>query len=278
MNLRLAKHCHFFFLSFSTQIWLTDAAKEVLHRLHLQSGQSSFDSLPPLTLPVNQKTIVADLAVMPLTTFDLLFAAFRAYADDKNNRISGFDDPIFGLDFKWQVNFGGAELAPSTAQLSTLSGQTFFIQFYAFINGILKSSLTKNATAGSNASGSSATSRIRLPNSLVKFFENASISKVGAFIKGDATRITRYYDVTIKGVLDVADYGLQTGYLASRTSLATLVGTFLERKLDKSGNLLFTRWEEEDVLPKTSIQYGVDFSMHTHQCFFWISLRRTSLI
>ncbi|KAJ0092066.1 hypothetical protein Patl1_26076 [Pistacia atlantica] len=107
-----------------------------------------------------------------------------------------------------------------------------------------------------------------IPPSLKFLLEDSSLLKVGVGIVNDAAKVSKDYNVCVKGVEDLRCRANQKlGGSSQKWSLASLTETLVCKELPKPNKIRLGNWEA-DVLTKEKIQYaGTDAfaSWHLYQ-------------
>lgn len=92
-----------------------------------------------------------------------------------------------------------------------------------------------------------------IPDSLRSLLENESVTKVGVGIAGDCSKLSRDYNLTVNGVVDVST--VFRPYRPPNFQLATLSMCFLGKTLLKPSSVRFSDWEAA-VLSDEQILYA----------------------
>lgn len=83
----------------------------------------------------------------------------------------------------------------------------------------------------------------KLPRSLVDLLEDADVAKTGVGIKGDCTRLQRFFGVDVQNVVDLPGLAQQRKVdVGPRRSLAELCLQLLGKRLEKEQHLRLSRW------------------------------------
>ncbi|KAJ3088821.1 hypothetical protein HK102_007837 [Quaeritorhiza haematococci] len=144
-------------------------------------------------------------------------------------------DGVLGFDIEWDVDFvDGTQSKPATVQLSASDGTTFLFN------------LPINPTAKKKND---------FPHVLKELLEDESLTFVGVGVKGDRTRMENGWKVKMTSVVDVAEFALRRKVPIYGRSLASLVETFFNKRLEKPYHLRFSRWSSSN-LTKQQIHYA----------------------
>ena len=130
---------------------------------------------------------------------------------------------IVGLDLEWDISrFGAPGNPPATIQLAAEKQAVIF-----------------HVLHGQRSSPE------KLPSSVVDFLEDASIAKVGVGIKQDCTRLSNFYGVDVKNVVDLPALALSRKVdIGLRRGLADLSAYLLGKILRKEQHLRISRWNQ----------------------------------
>ena len=145
---------------------------------------------------------------------------------DKLRQESGVSGRVLGLDIEWEVSRAGAPPNPSaTIQLAT--GKVVVI--FHVLHG-------------------QRTPPDKLPQSLACLLEDAGLAKTGVGIKGDCTRLQRFFGVEVRNVVDLPGLALQRKVNVSRRqSFADMCLTLLGQRFQKEQHLRLSRWNVAEL-------------------------------
>ncbi|CAK8567103.1 unnamed protein product [Lathyrus sativus] len=95
-----------------------------------------------------------------------------------------------------------------------------------------------------------------IPRNLQLLLEDSTVLKVGAGIGGDATKVSRDYDISIKGVEDLSFHANQKlGGGLHKWGLASLTEKLLSKELKKPNKIRMGNWETP-ILSKEQLEYA----------------------
>ncbi|KAK2443198.1 Werner Syndrome exonuclease [Trifolium repens] len=95
-----------------------------------------------------------------------------------------------------------------------------------------------------------------IPRNLQLLLEDPTVLKVGAGIGGDATKVSRDYDISIKGVEDLSYHANQKlGGGLHKWGLASLTEKLLSKQLKKPSKIRMGNWETP-FLSKEQLEYA----------------------
>ncbi|CAI8598009.1 unnamed protein product [Vicia faba] len=95
-----------------------------------------------------------------------------------------------------------------------------------------------------------------IPQNLQLLLQDSTVLKVGAGIGGDATKISRDYDISIKGVEDLSFHANQKlGGGLHKWGLASLTEKLLSKQLKKPNKIRMGNWETP-ILSKEQLEYA----------------------
>ncbi|GAU42065.1 hypothetical protein TSUD_326420 [Trifolium subterraneum] len=95
-----------------------------------------------------------------------------------------------------------------------------------------------------------------IPQNLQLLLEDPTVLKVGAGIGGDATKVSRDYDISIKGVEDLSFHANQKlGGDPHKWGLASLTEKLLSKQLKKPSKIRMGNWETP-FLSKEQLEYA----------------------
>lgn len=205
--------------------------------------QSIFDELKEEGFSVQLDTNLSEISreePLPEFHFPAGMEPACVFSDDHisaacltiREEIERYGSLLLGLDCEWQVSFNSEAKPPATIQLSTSSGKCFL---FHLIRGNTKPR--------------------SLPKALEQLLEDDTITKVGAGIKGDCTRLEKAYDVTVKNAIDVAQFASSRKMEFNGRGLRDLVRLFLLRDLPKDPKIRNSNWQAMD-LTREQIMYA----------------------
>lgn len=133
---------------------------------------------------------------------------------------------VLGLDIEWEVSRVGAPPnPPATIQLA--AGNVVVI--FHVLHG----------------------QRVppeKLPQSLVDLLEDAGVAKTGVGIKGNCTRLQRFYGVDVRNVVDLPGLALQRKVdVGARRGLADLCHHLLGKSLQKEQHVRLSKWNVKEL-------------------------------
>ncbi|KAI5406442.1 hypothetical protein KIW84_052970 [Lathyrus oleraceus] len=95
-----------------------------------------------------------------------------------------------------------------------------------------------------------------IPQNLQLLLEDSTVLKVGAGIGGDATKVSRDYDISLKGVEDLSFHANQKlGGGPHKWGLASLTEKLLSKQLKKPSKIRMGNWETP-ILSKEQLEYA----------------------
>lgn len=145
---------------------------------------------------------------------------------DKLRREANVNGRVLGLDIEWEVSReGGPPNPPATIQLAV--GNVVVI--FHLLHGQRKAP-------------------DKLPQPLAGLLEDPSVVKTGVGIKGDCTRLKRFFGVDVRNVVDLAGLALERKVdIGPRRGLADLCHHLLGRCLQKEQHLRLSRWNVAEL-------------------------------
>ena len=140
---------------------------------------------------------------------------------DKLRQEARVNGRVLGLDIEWEVSRAGAPPnPPATIQLA--AGKVVVI--FHVLHG-------------------QRTPPDKLPQSLACLLEDARLAKTGVGIKGDCTRLQRFFGVDVRNVVDLPGLALQRKVnVGRRRSLADLCIHLLGQRMQKDQHLRLSHW------------------------------------
>eukprot|EP00903_Cladosiphon_okamuranus_P019959 g18342.t1 len=107
--------------------------------------------------------------------------------------------------------------------------------------------------------------------SIVDLLEDAGLAKTGVGVKGDCTRLQRFYGVEVRNVVDLPGLALQRKVdVGARRSLADLCLHLLGKRLQKEQHLRLSRWNVEK-LTEEQLGYAARDAYASFQLYVRIS-------
>ncbi|KAK7387613.1 hypothetical protein VNO78_28532 [Psophocarpus tetragonolobus] len=94
-----------------------------------------------------------------------------------------------------------------------------------------------------------------IPRNLQRLLEDPTIMKVGAGIGGDAAKVFRDYNISVKGVMDLSLHANQKLGGDHKWGLASLTEKLLSKQLKKPQKIRMGNWETP-VLSKEQLEYA----------------------
>ncbi|KAL2332608.1 hypothetical protein Fmac_013821 [Flemingia macrophylla] len=94
-----------------------------------------------------------------------------------------------------------------------------------------------------------------IPQNLQVLLENPTVLKVGAGIDGDAVKVFKDYNISVKGVMDLSFHANQKLAADKKWGLASLTEKLLSKQLKKPKKLRLGNWETP-ILSQAQLEYA----------------------